>query len=152
MPNIEKLIWTDIEILVEKIASNIQQKELKYDYIVGIPRGGLVPAVMISHILSIPMAELKSVGSIDTAFYNFNRRFLIVDDIMDSGKTLKNYSHLIDKCVLCCKMRVPIQDRPTYYGAEISDDVWISFPWEKDINDSVSEANYKDYHNETRII
>jgi uncharacterized protein len=68
------------------------------DYIVGLTRGGLVPANMLSQYLEIPMEALKvSMRDSDTgpesnlwmaedAFAG--KKILIVDDINDSGATL----------------------------------------------------------------
>jgi hypoxanthine phosphoribosyltransferase len=144
MAKIEQLIWTDIEILVEKIAKDIQQKNIKYNYIMGLPRGGLIPSVMLSHILRVNMCPTI------TGEPSYSGKILLVDDIADSGGTLKRFSNNIDKAVLCCKMRIESKDRPTYYGAEIADDIWIMFPWEREKDDPISEANYKDYHFEAR--
>jgi hypoxanthine phosphoribosyltransferase len=143
MSNVVKLIWSDIEILVEKLASDIQQQEKKYQYIMGLPRGGLIPAVMLSHILDIKLVDDQYIN-----FCSFDKPVLIVDDIMDSGKTLNKIPNSFDKAVLFCKMKIEENNRPTYYGSQISDNIWLMFPWEKDINDSVSKANYQDYHKE----
>lgn len=72
--------------------------EWRPDYIVGLTRGGLVPATMLSHYLDVPMHALKvslrddnegpesNLWMAEDAFEN--KRILIVDDINDSGATL----------------------------------------------------------------
>lgn len=45
--------------LVLEICRKIAISQWKPDYIVGISRGGLIPAVMISHYLNIPMKPLQ---------------------------------------------------------------------------------------------
>jgi len=45
--------------LVAKIARDIMRSQWKPDYIVGLSRGGLVPAVMLSHYLDVPMWTLN---------------------------------------------------------------------------------------------
>jgi hypoxanthine phosphoribosyltransferase len=69
------------------------------DYIVGLTRGGLVPATMLSHYLDIPMHTLKvslrddnsgpesNLWMAEDAF-NMTKEILIVDDINDTGATL----------------------------------------------------------------
>ena len=42
------------ESLVSKIAREIAIGDWKPDYIVGLTRGGLIPAVMLSHYLDVP--------------------------------------------------------------------------------------------------
>lgn len=55
-----KLIINQQELnnLVSKICRDILLSNWRPDYIVGITRGGLIPAVMISHYLNIPMHTL----------------------------------------------------------------------------------------------
>ena len=67
------------------------------DYIVGINRGGLTPAVMLSHFLNKPMYTLdirlrdgarEPESNIKMAFDAWEgKNILIVDDINDSGAT-----------------------------------------------------------------
>jgi hypoxanthine phosphoribosyltransferase len=60
-------------------------------YIVGLSRGGLVPAVKLSHYLNIPMYALNKEESnfwiAEDAFNGIN--MLIIDDINDTGKTIQ---------------------------------------------------------------
>ena len=76
--------WDEINALVFRLRFKIGF----FKNIYGLPRGGLIPAVMLSHQLGIPMAK-GDIGP-DT---------LIVDDICDSGETLdklvKNTKHYI---------------------------------------------------------
>ena len=67
------------------------------DYIVGLTRGGLLPAVMISHWLDVPMHSLNvSLRDHESSESNLwmaedafaGKNILIVDDINDSGATL----------------------------------------------------------------
>lgn len=83
--------------LVANICRGISADNWRPDYIVGISRGGLLPAVMISHYLDIPMKPLQvslrdnqecvsDLGMAEDAFNGKN--ILIVDDINDQGTTL----------------------------------------------------------------
>lgn len=85
------------QTLVAKICREISTDNWKPDYIVGISRGGLLLAVMISHYLNIPMKPLQvslrdnqecvsDLGMAEDAFDGKN--ILIVDDINDQGTTL----------------------------------------------------------------
>ena len=82
--------------LVLDIIKQMYQDTWKPDYIVGINRGGLTPAVMISHFMDLPMHTLdvrlrqhavteSNLGMSEDA-YNY-KNILIVDDINDSGAT-----------------------------------------------------------------
>ena len=83
--------------LVAEICKQISADNWRPDYIVGIIRGGLLPAVMISHYFNIPMKPLQvslrdggdcvsDLGMAEDAFDGKN--ILIVDDINDQGTTL----------------------------------------------------------------
>ena len=94
--------WTDVEHQVQEILRQMQRDEWMPDYVVGLTRGGLVPANMISQYLDIPMHTLKvklrdhadtesntwmaedAFGSNETSGTNI----LIGDDINDTGATL----------------------------------------------------------------
>jgi xanthine phosphoribosyltransferase len=50
---------TDFDSLISKICRDIANSEWRPDYIVGVTRGGLLPAVMISHYFKVPCDTLK---------------------------------------------------------------------------------------------
>jgi uncharacterized protein len=89
----------ELNCLVNKICRDIVISDWKPDYIVGLSRGGLIPAVMISHYLNIPMRPLEvslrdggqcvsDLGMAEDAFGHENlKNILIVDDINDTGAT-----------------------------------------------------------------
>ena len=108
------LNWKTIDQYCNKLAIQILKSEWKPDYIVGIGRGGLVPAVILSHILEVPMHSLKVTlrdGAEEDCDHNcwmaedamgyvtdreliksrwdskFQKNILIIDDINDSGST-----------------------------------------------------------------
>ena len=51
--------WEQVDRWCNRIALDILKTDWRPDYIVGLTRGGLVPAVRISHLLDIPMHTLK---------------------------------------------------------------------------------------------
>ena len=66
--------WSTIEDLVIDLSKKLP-KDIKFIY--GLKRGGLIPAVMLSHITGITMVnDCSSYGA---------WQVLIVDDICDSG-------------------------------------------------------------------
>jgi hypoxanthine phosphoribosyltransferase len=107
--------YTQYKNLVAKICRDIAVSDWRPDYIVGITRGGLFPAVMISQWFNIPCETLKvqlrdgsecesnlwmaedAFGYIPKDYQEgidkrsdptFKKNILIVDDINDSGATL----------------------------------------------------------------
>ncbi|MET0249090.1 MAG: phosphoribosyltransferase family protein [Sphingobium sp.] len=119
-------------------------------HIVGVGRGGLVPATWLSHALDVPMLSIDlSAGIAAFADRLLDRlaeraeageRLLIVDDINDSGRTiaglraklgrappaLLRFAVLIDN--IASSVRVD-------YAAETIDRAvtkdWFVFPWEQ---------------------
>lgn len=55
----QQVSWLEFQSLVSKICRDITLSNWRPDYIVGITRGGLLPAVMISHYFNIPCHTLK---------------------------------------------------------------------------------------------
>ena len=90
--------WQDVERQTQEILRQLQRDAWMPDYVVGLTRGGLVPANLISQYLEVPMECLKvslrddntgpesNLWMADDAFEQ--KRILIVDDINDSGATL----------------------------------------------------------------
>jgi hypoxanthine phosphoribosyltransferase len=90
--------WSDIESQTQEILRQIALSDWRPDYVVGLTRGGLTPANLISQYLEVPMECLKvslrddgsdpehNIWMADDAYHGKN--ILIVDDINDSGATL----------------------------------------------------------------
>ena len=53
--NKRQVSWSEINRLLDVIQSQIKQSGTRFEMIAGVTRGGLVPAVMMSHRLSLPM-------------------------------------------------------------------------------------------------
>jgi len=90
--------WNTIDRWCQRLALDILKTDWRPDYIVGLTRGGLVPAVRISHLLDIPMHTLKVQlrdGNQDCEMNCWMpedvtkaKNVLIIDDINDTGETL----------------------------------------------------------------
>lgn len=96
-----KISNEDIQRLVNKLCRDISLSKWRPDYVVGLTRGGLIPAVMISHYFNVPMHSLNvSLRDSDIGpesncwmaedaygYMDSPKRILVVDDINDSGAT-----------------------------------------------------------------
>tara|TARA_R110000823_G_scaffold283986_1_gene402131 strand:- start:27 stop:422 length:396 start_codon:yes stop_codon:yes gene_type:complete len=116
--------WEEVEILVNILYDNILESGEKFNTIKGLPRGGLIPAVMLSHKSGISYASHGNA--------------LVVDDICDSGKTLKTIQ--FPTAVLHYKPHTSIIE-PTFYACKFESDDWIVYPWEN--KDSKTIQDYK---------
>jgi xanthine phosphoribosyltransferase len=92
--------WQDIEDMTSDVIQQIavDGDGFKPDYIVGLTRGGLIPATMISHYFEVPMHTLEIKLRDHAVQPESNKwmaqdaldgkKILIVDDINDTGETL----------------------------------------------------------------
>jgi hypoxanthine phosphoribosyltransferase len=124
------LTWNDINNLVDKLANEVSQAPVPPRYITGLPRGGLIPAVMLSHKLDTPFVNISLIRALPRT------EVLVVDDIADSGETLEQYK-IFQTAVLHYKMQS--EHIPTYYVEETPDEAWIIYPWEQKDSETIQD-------------
>ena len=117
------LSWDDINILVEDLCQTIAASGAEIKSITGIQRGGLIPAVMISHKLHIPYVS------------RVNKDTLVVDDICDTGATLKR-SIAMFTATLHYKPTAIFT--PDFYSKEVGTE-WIVYPWERSDSETIQD-------------
>lgn len=121
--------WKALDKLIAKLKTEFSGL-MKPDVVLAITRGGLVPATYIAHALGI--ANIQCCRNNPPSFDGTNTFVLIVDDISDSGDTLRD----IVKQIKCEHTTATIFKRyntkfePDYFGVEVTTDEWITFPWE----------------------
>ena len=121
--------WWDINDLVRDLAGKIPFEVPLADSIYGIPRGGLIPAVMLSHLTGLPLVQ--TIGE----------NTLVVDDMTDSGVTMSKMPGQWT-ATLFHKPHTSIFT-PNVYSRLHEGDEWLVFPWEKS-----SSPEIQDYLNE----
>jgi len=128
-----KLGWFDIDFILGQLTNKIRASKQEYDLIAGITRGGLVPAVMLSHKLNTPMMAMSPLDVLPA-----DKRILVVDEIYDTGKTLDKVQELnphVDIAVLIHNTDKPLM----FFGIKNDTQRWIVFPWEND-NEEASKT------------
>lgn len=90
----------------------------KYRAVYGIPSGGIYPSSIIAEFLKIPLLTFEE-------FKENQNNVLVVDDLIDSGQTLKNFLEN-DWAVLYKKKHAPM---PTYFLKEV-ENTWLYLPHE----------------------
>jgi hypoxanthine phosphoribosyltransferase len=127
------LSWDEIEDAIESLAHQIKQSGKKIGSMDGLARGGLIPAVMLSHKLGIPFMNEDN---------NDEGYILIVDDICDTGETLEYYDihDYILTATIHYKQTATV--KPDFYYSLAKKDVWYCYPWEQ--KDSKTIQDYKD--------
>ena len=135
--------WTrfkvEIKSLVEKIGRG------NFNFIVAVSRGGLIPATYLSRALDIRQISVIALQSYkgrnrgDIVEYkmpwleekevplDIQKKMLIVEDIVDSGKTLE---YLRKKLPLAKVASLVTKGRldPDFFSSK--ENLWVRFPWE----------------------
>lgn len=117
------LTWQNVDYFIDQLAKQYTHP-FQFTGVYGLPRGGLVLAVMLSHRLHIPLLMAPTKGC------------LIVDDICDSGESLLHYMKNSSNpnavtrytiATMVCKRECPTP--PDFFLFQ-KDDEWVVFPWE----------------------
>lgn len=133
--------WKEVNTAIDVLASFAEGRDIKY--ITGPPRGGLIPAVMLSHTTGIPYKNIDEIVS--SSLSNFNEQILVVDDIYDSGHTLTYYKNL-GFTVISLFKRISTDHNPDFYVYPLQENLYIIFPWEN--RNSELKADYLKIKNE----
>ncbi len=113
--------------------------------VVAITRGGMAPAMIVARELDIRTVDTISIKSYDhqlqsdatvlkspdAAMMGDGTGILIVDDLVDSGRTLEVVRALYPKAHFATVYAKP-KGRPQVdtFITEVSQDTWIFFPWD----------------------
>ncbi len=113
--------------------------------VVAITRGGMAPAMIVARELDIrtvdtisvksydwqDQAEAKVLKAPDAELMGDGTGILIVDDLVDTGKTLELVRRLYPKAHFATVYSKP-QGRAMVdtFITEVSQDTWIFFPWD----------------------
>ena len=100
------------------------------DSVMGLPRGGLIPAVLISHELDLPFV------------LHPGKNTLVVDDINDTGETLSKAPGAY-WAVLHNKPTSKFKD--CIYAKEVGEQ-WIVYPWEREDSEAIPDYLKKVEH------
>ncbi len=127
--------WRDYEADISQV------RDFEFDHVVGIYRGSLPMAVQISNVFDVPMSiiGLQTRDGNDKEPYMIKaadpspEKMLIVDDIYDTGRTMKKIlQHLThysaDRIQGFCLFGKKNNFNVSY--ANEHDGSWIVFPWE----------------------
>jgi len=138
----------DINSFCELIKS--RHRDVNYDHVIGITRGGLVPAVYLSHSLDLPLSIVSyssptgnGEGCNTIEFLNDKlipitvaKKVILVDDICDTGETIKYvHQYLTDMGVEVHTASIFYREgscfKPNMHLHVLSEnDPWVKFDWE----------------------
>ena len=159
--------WQDIHNSLFDITKKILDSKFKPDLIVGISRGGWIPARIVSDLL-----EINQIANISVEYYNqlgetkrkpiitqtitvpvSKKKILLVDDVADTGNSLAMVNKYLEKKSIS-EIRIATiyykpwsKIKPDYFQKKTT--LWIIFPWE--IKESVKKIIIK-YQNKMNTI
>ena len=157
---IHYLTWDEMTKIVKQLANEIE-KDFQPEIILTIARGGMIPSVMISHLLQI--REVETIKAKETISDEINaikkepqidenrdlknlerKRVLIVDDILGSGATIQKVQNWIQnwnpkevKTAVCLVNEANWEKSHQENYHHLVDYVgktvrgWVVFPWEE---------------------
>ena len=156
IPKKRYISQTEVEGLCANITRHILKANIQIKAVVGIVRGGLTPAVMLSHYYSCPLYTIDyslrdrndaqefgpdDSNTLSKAHLHTEKGgyVLVVDDINDSGDTLTAIKDFVDhEYFNGTYLYATLLEKCTskfdcnFYGEMLDDsnDDWIVFPWE----------------------
>ncbi len=143
--------WSDHIIGINSLGERILASGWKPTAILGISRGGLIPAAMLSYMLNVRLIQAVRVKHYDDQNNRLasgarfidgpepfatltitTERLLIVDDIVDTGETLKLVRAVVDGQahevrVAALYVRSDKQHTADWFWKV--EDEWVVFPW-----------------------
>lgn len=121
------LTWSDIEADVKTLAKKIKSTNIRFDKILTVSRGGLIPARLL--------ADQFNVKNILVDKNKIPSKTLFVDDIYDSGKTFRKIIAQVefpDNFIYATLMarRKTRYPKQLVYARKTRGMEYIVFPWE----------------------
>jgi xanthine phosphoribosyltransferase len=135
------LTWEELHRDTRLLARRLVDKPWRG--VIGIARGGLVPAAILGRELDVRLIDTLCIASYDHTAQGETQilkkiegdgeGFLLVDDLVDTGSTARIACEMLPKATF-----VAIYAKPKgmalahYWQREFAQDTWIHFPWDLD--------------------
>ncbi|MDN5567687.1 MAG: xanthine phosphoribosyltransferase [Paracoccus sp. (in: a-proteobacteria)] len=135
--------WDQLHRDARALAWRMEEQEWRA--VLAVTRGGLVPAMIVARELDIRTIDTISVKSYhkqeqsgltvlkkpDPELMGDGEGILVVDDLVDSGRTLELIREMYPKAHMATVYAKP-KGKPMVnsYVTEVSQDTWIYFPWD----------------------
>ena len=137
--------WAALDVIIDVLAVSLSTKNYPQGtIIVGLSRGGLIPAVILSHKLGLPARPIEYSSKVGNGSglneNNIPEWFvdapyvIVVDDIADTGATFREINEFrfsenttfvsLFKSTRCTA-------HVDFYGVMCDEKAWIDMPWEK---------------------
>ena len=132
--------WEELHRNAKALAWRLIEKG-PWKGIVAITRGGLVPAAIVARELEVRLIDTICIASYDDrnqgqlsilkGVAGDGTGWLIIDDLVDTGRTAKTVRDMLPKAHFATVYAKPA-GRPLVdtFITEVSQDTWILFPWD----------------------
>jgi xanthine phosphoribosyltransferase len=128
------ITWTEFHQACDDLTDQLRgdRRVTKNTIVIGISRGGLVPAGIIAYGLRL-QAWAMPIQSLERYYFNSRSSLLIIDDICDTGRTFENYRLKFGDAVYAAPYVKP-KGRPlcNYWTRSVRQDTWVVFPYAPD--------------------
>ncbi len=135
--------WEELHRATRELARRQLPAE-QYKGIIAVSRGGLVPAAIVARELNIRVVDCVAVSSYDHTEQRDDLQvmkdvtattdgegFLVVDDLVDTGNTLKFLRERLPKAKFVTVYAKPAgMELVDDFVADLAQDTWIHFPWD----------------------
>jgi len=136
--------WEKFHNDVKELAKIIKDKNIKFDKLVAVARGGYLPAGILAYELEARDVESISVQTYDgevqrdqkeakvvTHLEGDGENCLIIDDLVDTGGTIKLLKARFPKATFASVyVKEQSKDIIDLYTSITPSDKWIMFPWD----------------------
>jgi xanthine phosphoribosyltransferase len=138
--------WATLHRDVSLLAELLRDKG-PFSRIVAIARGGLVPAALLSRMLDQRLVDTVCISSYDDKqqregepillkgldVTDGGAGWLVVDDLADSGKTLRKVRELLPAAHIATVYTKPVgAPLVDTVAVTVDQSVWLVFPWDLD--------------------
>ena len=134
--------WDQLHRDARSLASALMPRA-PFAGLVAITRGGLIPAAIVARELECRLVESISVVSYEdeaqseprvvkaAAAAGDGEGFVVVDDLVDTGVTVRLVRKLLPRAIFACLYAKPAgREVADLWVAEVPQDTWILFPWD----------------------
>ena len=138
--------WRSVTTLCNSLANDLKDKHpnaLDFN-IIGLSRGGLIPAVVISNMLNIRkvyalgLRSYKDQHKAEAEIYQVPdlasmQKIILIDDISDTGESFKQITEmLVGKEIITVSLFLKDKTAfvPDLYAKKVKSNKWVVFPWE----------------------
>jgi xanthine phosphoribosyltransferase len=123
------LSWDRFDRDMRELIGAIQRSRRfgKDSLVMGVPRGGLIPATMLSYALKRPLVDALDIS---VGGDNLSPDLIIVDDICDTGQTFRDYRKRYPRAFYIAPYAKPLGIPMVQLCVRaVPQSIWVVFPW-----------------------